>query len=88
MEGWSEIMPEKSTYDVNDVTVGLLYSCLNEIVSFSHDCCDIASPNFIHRCILAEYRTLLIFKIKCPITTSPGHKTGQMGKEGYRALAS
>ena len=53
-----------------------------ELSHFSHEYFDIASQNFIHICILAEYMALLIFKVKGPITRSPGHKTGRMGIEG------
>ena len=49
---------------------------------FPHESFDIASKNFIHRCILVEYRALFIFKVKGLITRSPGHKTGRMGVEG------
>ena len=55
---------------------------------FPHECFDIASQNFIHRGILADYRALFIFKVKGLITRSPGHKTGRMGVDGQRALAS
>ena len=55
---------------------------------FPHECFDIASQNLIHRGILAEYRALFIFKVKGLITRSPGHKTGRMGVDGKRALAS
>ena len=65
-----------------DDKVCLLYSCLNEVVTFSHECFDIALQNFKHRCIVAEYKALLIFKFKGPITRSPGYKTGRMGVEG------
>ena len=65
-----------------DVKMCLLYSCLNEIVTFPHECFDIDSQNFIHRCILAAYRALFIFKVKGLITRSLGHKTGRMGVEG------
>ena len=66
----------------HDVKVCLLYSYLNAIVTFSHECFDIASQNFIHRCILAKYIALLIFNFKGPITRSPGHMIGQMCIEG------
>ena len=58
-----------------------------KLSNFSHDCCDIASQNFIHRCILAEYRNLLIFKVKFPITTSPGHMIGRMSKEVVKSIS-
>ena len=59
-----------------------------KLSQFPHECFDIASQNFIHRCILAEYRALFIFKVNGLITRSPGYKTGRIGVEGWRALAS
>ena len=58
-----------------------------ELSHFSHEFCDIASQNSIHRCILVEYIALLIFKVKGPITRSPGHKTGRMGIEGVKSIS-
>ena len=52
-----------------------------KLSQFSHECFDIASQNFIHRCILADYRALFIFKVNGLITRSPGHKTGRMGED-------
>ena len=52
---------------------------------FPHECFDIVSQNFIHRCILAEYRALFIFKVNGLITRSPGHKTG--GCRGVKSIS-
>ena len=55
---------------------------------FPHECFDIASQNFIHRCILAEYRALFIFKVKGLITRSPGHKTDRSnGCRGVKSIS-
>ena len=54
---------------------------------FPHECFDIVSQKIIHRCVLAEFRAMFIFKVKGLITRSPGHKTERMGVESISIIS-
>ena len=67
----------------HDDKISLLYSCLNEISTFSrinHERFDISSLFFTHIGILAQYRNLYCFKVKVQISKSRGQKVGQILK--------
>ena len=89
MERWSKIMPEnvpsmlltELVTSHLDVKVGLLYSCLNEIVTF----CAIQvegyvqlSPNLVHICRLIRHIGLQMLWVNGQITRSRNKKVGQI----------
>ena len=91
MERSLEMMPEKVLLMLmtslmtlqRDVKVGLLYSCLNEIVTFSEIRFAVfsqSSLNLAHICSLAPCIGLRIYEVKGQITRSRGQKVGQIVK--------